>query len=236
MKKFFPTFLMALLSFAANSQDSKPYKFPIVPGTAQWAAFQTHDEMLQACQLPGEYLKASSTAALAQTCLDYPMFNDFLAYNSFQQGIDAVIAKFNGLQELLRRKDNAQALLAAYRKMALGDAKINQASLSLKLIGIECLLVKQEVIKNSTTADLTLLAEEAYKKLQDREKVKDIAGPVNKISTSFLLGNTMKRINPASLEATGDPINNALKADSRDMPEKTADMIINTYKRIRKAQ
>jgi hypothetical protein len=236
MKKFFPTFLMALFSIAASSQNSKPYKFPVVPGTAQWTAFKTHDEMLQACQLPADYLKNSSTAALAQTCLDYPLFNDFLAYNSFQQGVDAVVAKFNGFQELLQRKDNAPALLAVYRKMALGDAKINQAGLSLKLIGVECLLVKEAVIKNNTPAELTILAEEAYKKLQDREKVKDIAGPVNKISTAYLLGNTMKRMNARSFDATGDPINNALKADSREMPEKTADAIINTYQRVRKGQ
>lgn len=236
MKKLFPTFLMALLSIAANSQDSKPYKFPILPGTAKWAAFKTHDEMLKACQLPNEYLKTSSTAAMAQTCLDYPLFNDFLAYNSYQQGIEAVITGFNGLQELLRRKDNAQVLLEVYRKMALGDAKINQASLSLKLIGIECLLLKEEVIKNNTPADLTMLAEQAYKKLQDREKVKDIAGPVNKVSTSFLLGNTMKRMNAKSFEVTDDSINKALKADSRQLTEEAADKIIDTYKRARKAQ
>jgi len=37
--------------------------------------------------------------------LNYPLFLDALAYNWPQEGFNAVSGQFNGLQELLKRKD-----------------------------------------------------------------------------------------------------------------------------------
>jgi hypothetical protein len=70
--------------------------------------------MLAACQIPDHVLNSISTSGLVDTVLNYPLFSVVLAYDSVQQGFDKVFSKFNGLQELFKRKDAGTELLARY--------------------------------------------------------------------------------------------------------------------------
>jgi len=231
MKRVMLCLLLFSAVVSATAQERKPYQFPVQPGTDKWKKFQTHAEMLAACQLPADYLKNSSTADLAQTCLNYPLFTDFLAYNSHQEGINAIINDFNGFRELLARQDNAQALADLYKQLPLGDRSVNQASLSFRLIGVECLLMRSEVINTANAELLKKIAEAAYQKLNDRETVKDIAGPVNKVSTAWLLGNLMKKTGTAEQKDAG--LEKVSPTDSRQLTEDDADKIIEAYQRSR---
>lgn len=227
MKRVMLCLLLFSAVASATAQERKPYQFPVLPGTEKWKKFQTHAEMLNACQLPAEYLKNSSTADLAQTCLNYPLFTDFLAYNSYQDGVNAIIGDFNGFRELLARKDNAQVLTDLYQQLPLGDRSVNQASLSFQLIGVECLLMHPDVTATASDELLKKLTEAAYTKLQERETVKDIAGPINKVSTAWLLGNLMKKTGTADQKAAG--LEKVSPTDSRYLTEADADKIIDTY-------
>jgi len=97
--------------FAANDA----YDFPVKPGTEEWKTFQTHNEMLKACQIPERILNNMSTAALVETVLNYPLLLDMMAYNNIQYGFDQVASRFNGLQELLNREDNGTEIKTRYR-------------------------------------------------------------------------------------------------------------------------
>lgn len=105
----------AVSTLAQSGDDT--YQFPIMPGTREWQAFQTHDEMLVATQIPADLLSKMSTRGLVKTVLGYPLFGDIWAFNSVQQGFDIVTSNFNGLQALLTRKDAGQELLALYEQM-----------------------------------------------------------------------------------------------------------------------
>ena len=83
---------------------NKKLGLPHKPGTEAWQALSTHEDMLKACQIPAEILKTVSTEELIELCLAYPLLGDIFAYNGIQEGISKVSARFNGLQELFKRK------------------------------------------------------------------------------------------------------------------------------------
>jgi len=93
------------------------YDFPVKPGTADWKAFGTHQEMLNACRIPEKVLTQLSTEGLIETMLNYPLLFEIFAFNTPQQGIDAVTAQFNGFQELFTRDDRCARLINKYESM-----------------------------------------------------------------------------------------------------------------------
>ena len=97
--------MVACVKPADKSAVSDVYDYPVKPGTAAWKTLGGHVEMLKACQIPQSKLNTLSTAVLVETVLNYPLFLDALAYNWPQEGFNAVSGQFNGLQELLKRKD-----------------------------------------------------------------------------------------------------------------------------------
>ena len=82
-----PLSLLACSSKANNSAITDAYEYPVKPGTDAWRAFTTHEEMLKACQIPESTLHAMSTEGLVETVLNYPLFNDVLAYEFSSTGI-----------------------------------------------------------------------------------------------------------------------------------------------------
>ena len=94
------------------------YEFPIRPGMKEWKALSSYAEMLKACQIPEPILQKMSTAGLIETVLNYPLYMlTILAYDSMQQGFNVMAKRFNGIAELLERKDAGAELLARYRGM-----------------------------------------------------------------------------------------------------------------------
>ena len=60
--------------------------------------------MIEVCQLPEEWLK-TDTGSLFCCVLTYPLLIDVFAWSSFKEGVEEVSTYFNGMQELLNRKD-----------------------------------------------------------------------------------------------------------------------------------
>ncbi|MBI5918101.1 MAG: hypothetical protein HY849_01825 [Nitrosomonadales bacterium] len=105
------SFLLLLGSPPAVGDERIPYTFPVVPGTPEWMALTSHAEMIGATEIPGKILRRMDTATLLETCVNYPLREDFLAYDTPQRGIEAVIAQFNGLRELSLRRDAGRLVL-----------------------------------------------------------------------------------------------------------------------------
>lgn len=114
------------------------YDYPIKGGTEEWKRFTSHDEMLKACQIPDAILKDMSTAGLVETVMNYPLYGDIYAYSSFQVGLNAIAAQFNGLAELLIR-DDAGIELLRYKVMKL-KKKPEEEGYVLKLRYLETIL------------------------------------------------------------------------------------------------
>jgi hypothetical protein len=216
------------------AQTNEPYNFPVKPGTEQWKNLQTHDEMLAVCQLPQSYLKQSTTAALVKTCLNYPMLLEFMAYNNFSSGIDTIISHFNGFQELLKRTDNARSLQDEYAGMTTdavvsGSKKQEEKGLySFQIILLEHILCKEAVLQNNDARSQKELANLAYGKMQSMSRYKEVFGEINKVSTSFLLGNMMKKNSPGVF--TDDELIDSFLKTGRLHKEETVNKIVEKYK------
>ncbi len=122
MKKIFcivtiiSAFMLISQSVCADSciNSSKPYDYPIRPGTEQWASFTTHKQMVDACQIPDEVLNNMSTEDLLKSILDYPLFFDMITFDNLYEGFDAVRSNFKAIDEFYLRADCEEALLAYY--------------------------------------------------------------------------------------------------------------------------
>lgn len=109
-------FVLIGTTLFGQKQIDTPYDFPVKPGMSEWAIFETGEEMLEACQIPGAILSQMSTKALVETCLNYPLKYDYSAFNDTREGISALISSFNGLKELAERESCGKVLIEAYEK------------------------------------------------------------------------------------------------------------------------
>lgn len=124
-KKIFSMLLLPCLlaslssvSFAVDSIDigeistiTTPYEYPITPFMDEWKNFESHTEMIAACQIPEDILKNLSTEALAETVMNYPLLTDMLAWSDRSLGFQNVVSNFNGLEELLSRQNGVDYIL-----------------------------------------------------------------------------------------------------------------------------
>jgi hypothetical protein len=93
------------------------YKYPIHPGTPEWAKLSNHDEMLEALSLPDSVLQKISTWGLVATCFNYPLSGDYAAHNNQVAYMNDLAQEFNGLKELFAREDVPVILLYDYRHL-----------------------------------------------------------------------------------------------------------------------
>ena len=96
MRRTVTLLLWSLVFCAATSAQNTTWSYPVKPGSAEWAAFQSHDEMLAACQIPADVLKSVTTEDLVEICMDYPLIFDAYAYDNLPEGIEKLSAEFYG--------------------------------------------------------------------------------------------------------------------------------------------
>ena len=100
----------------AWQDETDAYIFPITPTKTpeKWKEFQTYQEMLNACQVPEEKLKIISTEGLIETCINYPLFANFMLSDSFAEGYQTLCLNFNGLLDLYKRNDYVEKRLSFF--------------------------------------------------------------------------------------------------------------------------
>jgi len=182
------------------------YDYPLRPGTDAWRALETHDEMVRVTQVAEAELATMSDRGLLQTVLAYPLLGDVMAYNSPQQGFDAVEARFNGLRSLLERESMAGVLLRRYQRMDAADAP---AVLSLREQGrragriafVELLLAQPEVIAGMSDAEREELVLETLLKREQKLERFEVYGLPGLERTALTAGRALRGMAPDSLES-----------------------------------
>lgn len=89
----------------------EPYVYPVDPGTDEWFAMESRAERAAVCQVPSDILGNMDIDALVETVATYPFLFDIMLYNSAEEGYSSMRQDFNGLRELERRPDAAEALV-----------------------------------------------------------------------------------------------------------------------------
>lgn len=81
LKLLFITVLTTSIIFNTYCQI---YDYPTKPGSSNWKQFKSHNEMIKACQMPDSILLQIPTKNLLESCLNYPLLFDILAYDNFK--------------------------------------------------------------------------------------------------------------------------------------------------------
>jgi hypothetical protein len=170
---------------------SDMYDFPLKQGSIEWKSFETGQQMLEACQIPQKILDKISTTDLVKTCLSYPLFFEYLAFNNEREGIHIMIDKFNGLKELSKRQDGAQELIKIYNDFPVVQTVTSKdADIPYKLPFLELLIADDVFINQLTENELAELSKIILNKYESKLKYTDIYSIYN-IKRTFLLGSVV---------------------------------------------
>ena len=97
-----------------NCEDAQSWDYPVKPDMKEWAKFQSHDEMVAACQIPENLFICLSSDKLMDLCLRYPLIYDIFAASFLDIGLDGLFIEFNGIRELYKRSDVVSSLTKLY--------------------------------------------------------------------------------------------------------------------------
>lgn len=172
--------------------------FPIKEDTEQWKQFQSHDEMVMACNMPDTLIKEVSTDKLVELMLDYPLLGDLMLYDNSGVGLEIMLQENNILAELLRRDDSAAKLLTAYNDFEIKNTSLSE-EVSLEIISnpdmlesyadddfvrnciaqdeenlvqnifLETVLAREDVVSKLTDKEISLLANEVEEKVAEKD-------------------------------------------------------------------
>lgn len=105
-----------------DSTETIHYEYPIVPGTEAWSELTTHQQMIEAVQIPEDILNKMNTEELVTAVLENPMIIDIYAYytveDGFTEGYRIMCDKLNCLNELSKRGDSAIVLEKALSNLS----------------------------------------------------------------------------------------------------------------------
>ena len=185
----------------AQKEISLPYDFPIKPGSEEWKEFQTHAEMIAACQIPPKILKNMTTPALIETVLNYPLYFDYGAYRGIpavgvQGGFEEMSSSFNGFNELFTRQDAGTKMIEKYESVDPEDIGINWSleklgEYSFKLEGMEMFLAQPQIRSKLTEKERSKLFIELLDKNSKKNKHSDVYGISGQESIAFVLAKLM---------------------------------------------
>lgn len=200
MKKQYFLIISALffsVLLIGQNKITTPYNFPLRPGMAEWEKLNSGKEMLDACQIPEEILKNMTSQALAETCMNYPLYIDYLATNDEREGINRMINSFNGLKELSGREDGSKELINVYKKIPILNSKTkvkaNQENLPYRTIFVELVLGDDTFMNKMNTDDLVNLKTAVLVKYQEKVENQDIYSLYNTLRTLLLGAEVMAK-------------------------------------------
>jgi len=182
-------FLLFFLSFSLFAQ--LPWDYPIKPGSNQWAEFKTGQQMVDACQIPKDVLASLSTKDLAEICLNFPLYINFLLVNNERIEIDNMINYFNGLKELSLRSDGARKLVSIYKNFPILTQIPNSGTIDheipYRIIFLELLLCNDLFLNQLNNNELAELGKIALIKYENKTKNLSVYSLFN-VKRTLLLG------------------------------------------------
>ena len=194
MKKTIVLNLLLLLTLSVSGQKIKePYAFKITQKSPEWAKISTGAEMVSVCQIPDSIIKSLTTSALAQTCLNYPLFFQHTALNDERKAIKEMINEFNGLRELSLREDGLKELIKLYKGIPVIKEKYLQSNsddVPYKTIYLELILSSDIFMDKASENDLNEIKEAFLNKYTKKLDHQDIHS-LYSIRKTLLLGSVV---------------------------------------------
>jgi hypothetical protein len=188
-------FLAALLCFNAFSQIRiEPYNFPVKPSSNEWSSLISYEDKRKACQIPEPILKSFTTDALIETYLAYPLLGDLMVFHTPQEGFNKLKINFNGVNELLLRKDIGVELMKKYNSMKAllleGLPNFSRGEYSFKIQAIEILFSQMEILLTLNATERKELMQTVINHLADKQTNYELYG----LNAQYISGWLIVRI------------------------------------------
>lgn len=113
-----PAMSKASYAMSIGDNDKVTYWDSII-AIENWRKYEDLKSKQQALNLPQKMLDTISTKQLVVMCMQYPMWDNYSAFDNPIEGINSVISGFNGFVELRNRKDYAKEILDYLVRMNL---------------------------------------------------------------------------------------------------------------------
>jgi len=151
------------------------FEYKIKPGTEEWKKLKTHDQMVEALQVPLETLKKMRTKKLIKFCLDYPLFSDIWAFNNLQDGFQQVKNNFNGFQELYSRPDLVSEALKYYSSLRPEEVlekknNLNRAQIRFNITMFELIINQVDFLNRTSEKQRDLIFKIASNNLKKKKE------------------------------------------------------------------
>ncbi|MDR0748014.1 MAG: hypothetical protein LBF62_00390 [Tannerellaceae bacterium] len=209
--KIFLFTVLSLLTCGLNAQiainKKVTWDYPVKPGTEEWKKCNSPEEIYQALQIPENVLKTIDTKSLAQICLNYPAPAVFYLFNTPQQGFDGFYRQFNGIQELMRRKDAGSHLLNKYAGMSMKDFNPlwtleEQGKFVEKFYYMELFLAQPVIMQSFSKEERKILMKESLNKFDMKLSRGDLFGGLNPMATVWIMARALHTENKLNLDMT----------------------------------
>jgi hypothetical protein len=199
--------MIALFCSAVVSAQVKNvlWDYPVKPSMEEWKKYKSPEEIYHALQIPENILSKIDTKSLAQICLDYPAPSIFYIFNTPQQGFDGFHKQFNGLRELMNRKDAGLHLLDKYVKMSMKDFNPlwtleEQGKFVEKFYYMELFLVQPVIIQSFGEKERKILMKETLSKFDMKLAHGDLFGGLNSLATVWIMARILHAENQLTLK------------------------------------
>lgn len=151
------------------------YDYPVKGGTPEWAAFTTHQQMEDACQIPADTLAKMSTEGLIQSCIDYPLLGDLLLNVgvNITGTLNNMMQTFSGFIELRKRSDITTTMLERYKRMNPDCATCNQPMFTSNFNAFEMIIGNDSIQRKMTSDENKTLVKEAINKYEQKKNIGD---------------------------------------------------------------
>jgi len=211
------------------------YTAPINPSDTpeEWAKLKSGLERMEATQIPAEILEKMSTAGLVNTFLNCHFFyGHIFSSTTLQDGFDATVEVYNGLQELLRREDSGTAILNLYKAIDLETLYLHDESPFLRLQSIEVLCSQSDILGTLTPEQGKEVIHECITKIMAIMNDKDFSETFAIGSTLLLAARCLNRFDAtfADLVASSPTLQEYVRAGtlrSSDVSDATLESIYN---------
>ena len=218
-------FQASFLLAAAQKTIDRKYEFPVKPGSGTWRSFTTHKQMVEATKLPEKIATSLTTKALLETCLDYPLLGDIMLHNSPQRGLEVASRNFNGLQQLMERKDVALHAANTYQKLLATDvdklpALDEKGKLTFQLSFIELLLSQKSILATVDKKGVDPLRSYLAKARSFKTAHTDVFGVTSYGFTMLLAGNLHRHFYQKGFsKAANEFLNTGSQTDASTLEE-----------------
>jgi hypothetical protein len=198
-KSFIYIVILCNAMFFLHCQSQVEYIYPIQPGSSEWKTLQSHQEKVDACQLPDFFINTASTNELLKTSLKYPLFGDIVAFNSIFYGYDVLVNDFNGLQEFLRKNDSHTILYDNYKEMIFSQQDIgrslqNQGMKAFQYIYFEVILCDRQILSKYSLPQVNSLLQLCFNNYNYKLNHPQIFGGLNLKVSCVLMARLLKTI------------------------------------------